>query len=54
MQFPFKVLMEELIDITACVLGNMASRPNFGLNELILVFSMGVSDLGHARQVARV
>jgi hypothetical protein len=41
MQFPFKVLMEELIDVTACVFGNMASVPNFGLNELVLVFSMG-------------
>ncbi|XP_068637057.1 protein RETICULATA-RELATED 3, chloroplastic-like [Aristolochia californica] len=38
-QFPFKVLMEELVGVTACVLGDMASRPNFGLNELDFVFS---------------
>ncbi|ERM99014.1 protein RETICULATA-RELATED 3, chloroplastic [Amborella trichopoda] len=38
-QFPFKVLMEELVGVSACVLGDMASRPNFGLNELDLVFS---------------
>jgi hypothetical protein len=38
-QFPFKVLMEEVVGVTACVLGDMASRPNFGLNELDLVFS---------------
>ncbi|CAL0302577.1 unnamed protein product [Lupinus luteus] len=38
-QFPFKVLMEEIVGLTACVLGDMASRPNFGLNELDLVFS---------------
>ncbi|TXG57487.1 hypothetical protein EZV62_015316 [Acer yangbiense] len=38
-QFPFKVLMEQLVGVTACVLGDMASRPNFGLNELDFVFS---------------
>eukprot|EP00252_Welwitschia_mirabilis_P014115 TRINITY_DN31157_c0_g1_i1.p1 TRINITY_DN31157_c0_g1~~TRINITY_DN31157_c0_g1_i1.p1 ORF type:complete len:369 (+),score=60.14 TRINITY_DN31157_c0_g1_i1:185-1291(+) len=38
-QFPFKVLMEELVGLTACVLGDMACRPNFGLNELDFVFS---------------
>lgn len=38
-QFPFKVLMEELVGVTACVLGDMSSRPNFGLNELDFVFS---------------
>ncbi|KAL1804565.1 hypothetical protein DCAR_0830355 [Daucus carota subsp. sativus] len=38
-QFPFKVLMEEIVGLSACVLGDMASRPNFGLNELDLVFS---------------
>lgn len=38
-QFPFKVLMEELVGVTACVIGDMASRPNFGLNELDFVFS---------------
>ncbi|CAN4126273.1 unnamed protein product [Withania somnifera] len=38
-QFPFKVLMEELVGVSANVLGDMASRPNFGLNELDFVFS---------------
>ncbi|KAH7841089.1 hypothetical protein Vadar_025447 [Vaccinium darrowii] len=38
-QFPFKVLMEEVVGVTASVLGDMASRPNFGLNELDFVFS---------------
>ncbi|EEE55565.1 hypothetical protein OsJ_03840 [Oryza sativa Japonica Group] len=43
-QFPFKVLMEELVGVSACVLGDMASRPNFGLNELDFVFSTLVVD----------
>ncbi|KAI3832073.1 hypothetical protein MKX03_008952 [Papaver bracteatum] len=38
-QFPFNVLMEEIVGVSACVLGDMASRPNFGLNELDFVFS---------------
>lgn len=38
-QFPFKVLMEELVGVSACMLGDMATRPNFGLNELDFVFS---------------
>lgn len=38
-QFAFKVLMEEVVGVSACVLGDMASRPNFGLNELDFVFS---------------
>ncbi|KMZ75365.1 hypothetical protein ZOSMA_11632G00010, partial [Zostera marina] len=38
-QFPFKVFMEEIVGVSACVLGDMASRPNFGLNELDFVFS---------------
>ncbi|PSS17701.1 Protein RETICULATA-RELATED 3 like [Actinidia chinensis var. chinensis] len=38
-QFPFKVVMEELVGVSACVIGDMASRPNFGLNELDFVFS---------------
>ncbi|XP_020583021.1 protein RETICULATA-RELATED 3, chloroplastic-like [Phalaenopsis equestris] len=37
-QFPFKVLMEEVVGVSACVFGDMASRPNFGLNELDFVF----------------
>lgn len=38
-QFPFKVLMEEVVGVTANVIGDMATRPNFGLNELDFVFS---------------
>ncbi|XP_057768216.1 protein RETICULATA-RELATED 3, chloroplastic-like [Salvia miltiorrhiza] len=38
-QFPFKVVMEELVGVSACIVGDMASRPNFGLNELDFVFS---------------
>lgn len=38
-QFPFKVVMEELVGVSACILGDMVSRPNFGLNELDFVFS---------------
>lgn len=38
-QFAFKVFSEEFIGVGACVLGDMASRPNFGLNELDFVFS---------------
>lgn len=38
-QFVFKVLMEEIVGVSACVLGDMASRPNFGLTELDFVFS---------------
>ncbi|OIV98529.1 hypothetical protein TanjilG_12115 [Lupinus angustifolius] len=38
-QFPFKVLMEELVGVPACIVGDMASRPNFGFNELDLVLS---------------
>ncbi|KAJ6407636.1 hypothetical protein OIU84_011011 [Salix udensis] len=38
-QFPFKVVMEEVVGVSACVLGDMASRPNFGLDELDFVFS---------------
>lgn len=38
-QFPFKVLMEQLVGVTSSVIGDMASRPNFGMNELDFVFS---------------
>ncbi|KAL2319439.1 hypothetical protein Fmac_028408 [Flemingia macrophylla] len=38
-QFPFKVLMEELVGVSAAVVGDMATRPNFGLSELDFVFS---------------
>lgn len=37
-QFAFKVLMEEIVGVGACVLGDMMTRPNFGLNELDFVF----------------
>ncbi|PKU82279.1 protein RETICULATA-RELATED 3, chloroplastic [Dendrobium catenatum] len=38
-QFLFKLLMEQLVGVSACVLGDMACRPNFGFNELDFVFS---------------
>jgi hypothetical protein len=38
-QFPFKVVSEELVGVSSAVLGDMATRPNFGLNELDFVFS---------------
>ncbi|KAH9320871.1 hypothetical protein KI387_015510 [Taxus chinensis] len=38
-QFPFKVLTEEIVGLSARVLDDMACRPNFGLNELDFVFS---------------
>lgn len=38
-QFGFKVFSEVVIGVAACVAGDMASRPNFGLNELDFVFS---------------
>lgn len=31
--------MEEVVGVSSCVIGDMASRPNFGLNELDFVFS---------------
>ncbi|KAI3892569.1 hypothetical protein MKW92_044186 [Papaver armeniacum] len=38
-QFSFKVSMEEIVRVSACVLGDMAFCPTFGLNELDFVFS---------------
>lgn len=38
-EFAFKVGAEMIIGVTACVLGDMAARPNFGMNELDFVFS---------------
>eukprot|EP00850_Spirogloea_muscicola_P008109 SM000042S15376 [mRNA] locus=s42:627945:628871:- [translate_table: standard] len=38
-QFVFKVLTEQIIGVSACVAGDMASRPNYGLGELDFVFS---------------
>eukprot|EP00898_Chlorokybus_atmophyticus_P002643 jgi/Chlat1/337/Chrsp1S03189 len=37
--FAFKVLVEQVIGVSACVIGDMSARPNFGLNELDFVFS---------------
>jgi hypothetical protein len=37
--FAKKVLIEQVIGVGASVIGDMASRPNFGLNELDFVFS---------------
>lgn len=34
-----QVVVEQLIGVTANVLGDMASRPNWGLNELDFVFA---------------
>lgn len=38
-QFVYKVLVEQIIGVGASVLGDMASRPNWGLNELDFVFA---------------
>ena len=38
-QFVYKVLVEQIIGVAASVLGDMASRPNWGLNELDFVFA---------------
>lgn len=38
-QFVFKVLIEQVIGVTASVIGDMAGRPNWGLNELDFVFA---------------
>ncbi|GAB4816766.1 hypothetical protein N2152v2_003812 [Parachlorella kessleri] len=38
-QFGFKVFCELVIGLTAMVLGDMSSRPNWGLNELDFVFA---------------
>ena len=37
--FPAKVLIEQIIGVGAAVLGDMAGRENWGLNELDFVFS---------------
>ncbi|XWS44619.1 hypothetical protein CRYUN_Cryun15aG0063500 [Craigia yunnanensis] len=34
-----KIIHGKLVEVTTCVFGVMASRPNFGLNELDFVFS---------------
>eukprot|EP00892_Ulva_mutabilis_P006175 jgi/Ulvmu1/392/UM001_0399.1 len=38
-QFVYKVLVEQFLGVGAAVLGDMSSRPNWGLNELDFVFS---------------
>ena len=38
-EFPFKVLLEQVIGVGASVLGDMSSRPNWGMNELDFVFA---------------
>lgn len=38
-QFVYKVLIEQIIGVGASVFGDMASRPNWGLNELDFVFA---------------
>ncbi|KXZ55646.1 hypothetical protein GPECTOR_2g1196 [Gonium pectorale] len=38
-EFPIKVLMEQIIGVGACVVGDMSARPNWGLNELDFIFS---------------
>eukprot|EP01026_Neomeris_dumetosa_P062178 TRINITY_DN58764_c0_g1_i9.p1 TRINITY_DN58764_c0_g1~~TRINITY_DN58764_c0_g1_i9.p1 ORF type:complete len:287 (-),score=39.50 TRINITY_DN58764_c0_g1_i9:297-1100(-) len=38
-EFLFKVIVEQIIGVGAAVVGDMSSRPNWGLNELDFVFS---------------
>lgn len=38
-QFVYKVVIEQVIGVSASVIGDMASRPNWGLNELDFVFA---------------
>jgi uncharacterized membrane-anchored protein YitT (DUF2179 family) len=38
-QFIYKVCVEQVIGVGAAVLGDMSTRPNWGLNELDFVFS---------------
>lgn len=38
-QFAYKVFIEQVIGVSASVIGDMASRPNWGLNELDFVFA---------------
>jgi hypothetical protein len=38
-QFVYKVVIEQVIGVSASVLGDMASRPNWGLDELDFVFA---------------
>lgn len=38
-EFVYKVLVEQIIGVGASVIGDMSSRPNWGLNELDFVFA---------------
>lgn len=38
-EFVYKVLVEQIIGVGASVVGDMSSRPNWGLNELDFVFA---------------
>jgi hypothetical protein len=38
-QFVYKVIVEQVIGVGASVIGDMAGRPNWGLNELDFVFA---------------
>eukprot|EP01024_Parvocaulis_polyphysoides_P044311 TRINITY_DN40802_c0_g2_i1.p1 TRINITY_DN40802_c0_g2~~TRINITY_DN40802_c0_g2_i1.p1 ORF type:complete len:368 (-),score=46.38 TRINITY_DN40802_c0_g2_i1:1305-2255(-) len=38
-EFAYKVIIEQIIGVGAAVIGDMSSRPNWGLNELDFVFS---------------
>lgn len=38
-QFAYKVIIEQVIGVSASVVGDMASRPNWGLDELDFVFA---------------
>ncbi len=38
-QFVYKVMIEQVIGVSASVVGDMASRPNWGLGELDFVFA---------------
>ncbi|GAX76058.1 hypothetical protein CEUSTIGMA_g3501.t1 [Chlamydomonas eustigma] len=37
-EFPFKIFIEQVIGVGMSVIGDMSSRPNWGLNELDFVF----------------
>ncbi len=45
-QFVYKVMIEQIIGVSASVIGDMASRPNWGLNELDFVFATLVVSQG--------
>ena len=45
-QFVYKVVIEQVIGVSASVVGDMASRPNWGLKELDFVFATLVVSWG--------